>query len=97
MTFEVKTEGRTPAEREGVFTAPYPPDGLFEVPVYRMPEDPYNYEPMGLVRLDVGQQVFIRTTDGTGEWALGWTIRKERTMVDKWKYEISTQGQLKMF
>lgn len=90
MTFHIRTDRKKPS-LDGLFDAREDFDGEFVIPCFSLPkEDPYWYEPMGIVHLAVMQTVWLRTCDGSGEYAFGMVLKKERSTGNTWKYLIGS-------
>jgi hypothetical protein len=80
------------------------PTEVFEIWTHKLVETsiPYQYVPMGMVHLEIGQKVFLYDYI-TQEWAYGYVLKQYKSGqyhkdVDVWAYDIgSGEGQLQMF
>lgn len=71
-------------------------DELFEVPRFTIPREDHWYEPMSMVHLEIGQEVFISSHDGSGEYAYAWVLKKE-IKLGVYRYWLGEQHQLGLF
>jgi len=99
---EFSTEGSTQIPNVTIkfLSAPTPPDGMFEMPTMGIAKkaDPFVYTPMGRLNLEIGEKIYIRNMDMSGEWCFAYVIKKlsPRHGNDHPSYLIGTQHQMRL-